>query len=61
MVGDDAAGKPVVHALAQAKLTEIDAQMAALLRAKKIIQWGMSCECPTIDECTCGINHTLLA
>lgn len=60
LLGDDAAGKPVARALAELKLAEIDAQMAALVRAKKVIQWGMSCECPTIGECTCGIHHTLL-
>lgn len=61
LMGDDVAGKPVARALAEAKLSEIDAQMASLVRAKEIIQWGMSCECPSIDDCTCGIHHTLLA
>ncbi len=61
LMGDHAPGKPVARALAEAKLSEIDAQMATLVRAKKIIQWGMSCECRTIDDCTCGIHHTLLA
>lgn len=61
LMGDHVPGKPVARALAEAKLSEIDAQMATLVRAKKIIQWGMSCECRTIDDCTCGIHHTLLA
>ena len=61
LMGDDVPGKPVARALAEAKLGEIDAQMATLVRAREIIQWGMRCECPTIDDCTCGIHHTLLA
>ena len=59
LMGDDVPGKPVARALAEAKLGEIDAQMATLVRAREIIQWGMRCECPTIDDCTCG-HHTLL-
>lgn len=60
LMGDATPGKPVARALAEAKLSEIDAQMASLLRAKEIIQWGMSCPCPSIDACTCGIQHALL-
>lgn len=59
LLGDDSPGKPVARALAEAKLGEIDEQMASLLRARQVIRWGMSCECPSIDDCTCGIHHTL--
>lgn len=59
LMGDAEPGKPVARALAEAKLREIDAQMASLVRARQIIEWGMRCECPSIDECTCGIHHTL--
>ncbi|WP_395311850.1 MerR family transcriptional regulator [Mycobacterium sp. AMU20-3851] len=61
LMGDHAPGKPVARALAEAKLIEIDAQMRTLERAKEIIRWGMACECPSIEECGCGIPHTLLA
>lgn len=59
LMGDDGPGKPVARALAEAKLNGIDVQITALHRAKEIIQRGMSCECPSIDGCTCGIHHTL--
>jgi hypothetical protein len=58
---DDNPGKPVARALAETKLDDIDAQMASLQRARQIILWGMKCECLSIDDCTCGIHHTLLA
>lgn len=61
LMGDDTQGRPVARALAQAKLTEIDAQMDSLARAREIIEWGMRCTCPSIDSCTCGIHHALPA
>lgn len=56
LFADDAPGRPVSKALAQAKLADIDAQMATLIRARSIIEWGMRCTCPSIDTCTCGIH-----
>lgn len=53
---DDAPGRPASRALAEAKLAEIDDQMASLARARAVIEWGMSCTCPSIDACTCGIH-----
>jgi DNA-binding transcriptional MerR regulator len=59
LFADDAPGRPASRALAEAKLAEIDAQMASLARARAVIEWGMRCTCPSIDACTCGI-HTAL-
>ncbi|MFP1150952.1 MerR family transcriptional regulator [Mycobacterium sherrisii] len=56
LFADDAPGRPASRALAEAKLAEIDAQMAALARARAVIEWGMNCTCPSIDACTCGIH-----
>ena len=56
LFADDAPGRPASRALAEAKLAEIDAQMASLARARAVIEWGMSCTCPSIDACTCGIH-----
>jgi MerR family transcriptional regulator, redox-sensitive transcriptional activator SoxR len=56
LFADDAPGRPVSRALAEAKLAEIDAQMEALARARAVIEWGMRCTCPSIDACTCGIH-----
>lgn len=56
LFGDDAPGRPASRALAEAKLAEIDAQMATLARARTIIEWGMACTCPSIDDCSCGIH-----
>lgn len=58
-LGNDTLGRPVARALAAAKLAEIDTQMFLLERAKEIIRWGMSCQCPSIDACTCGIHREL--
>jgi DNA-binding transcriptional MerR regulator len=58
LFADDAPGRPASRALAQAKLAEIDARIVELKRAKDIIEWGMRCACPSIDDCTCGI-HTV--
>jgi DNA-binding transcriptional MerR regulator len=56
LLDDDAPGRPASRALAQAKLAEIDTQMATLARARGIIEWAMACTCPSIDTCTCGIH-----
>ena len=56
LFADDAPGRPASRALAEAKLAEIDDQMASLVRARAVIEWGMSCTCPSIDACTCGIH-----
>lgn len=61
LMDDDTPGRPVARALAQEKLAEIDAQMAALARARRIVEWGMQCTCPSIDACTCGIHRTVPA
>ncbi|WP_374021638.1 MerR family transcriptional regulator [Mycobacterium sp. HNNTM2301] len=61
LFADDAPGRPVSRALAEAKLAEIDAQMEALARARAVIEWGMRCTCPSIDACTCGIHAALPA
>ncbi|MFN8033416.1 MAG: MerR family transcriptional regulator [Mycobacterium sp.] len=57
LFGDDEPGRPASRALAEAKLAEIDAQMAMLARARTIIEWGMACTCPSIDDCSCGIHR----
>jgi MerR family transcriptional regulator, redox-sensitive transcriptional activator SoxR len=59
LFADDAPGRPVSRALAEAKLAEIDAQMESLARARAVIEWGMRCTCPSIDVCTCGIHPAL--
>ncbi|OBB95570.1 helix-turn-helix domain-containing protein [Mycobacterium sp. 852002-40037_SCH5390672] len=60
LFADDAPGRPVSRALAEAKLAEIDAHIESLTRARAVIEWGMRCTCPSIDACTCGIHppHT---
>jgi len=59
LFADDAAGRPRSRALAEAKLAEIDRQMEMLARAREIIQWGMACTCPSIDDCSCGIHRVV--
>jgi DNA-binding transcriptional MerR regulator len=58
LFADDAPGRPASRALAETKLAEIDSRIAELQRAREIIEWGMRCRCPSIDDCTCGI-HTV--
>jgi MerR family transcriptional regulator, redox-sensitive transcriptional activator SoxR len=53
---DEEPGRPASRALAEAKLAEIDAQMASLARARAVVEWGMRCTCPSIDACTCGVH-----
>lgn len=54
LLTDDAQGRPASRSLAEAKLTDIDAQMATLVRAREIIEWAMLCPCPSVDACHCG-------
>jgi DNA-binding transcriptional MerR regulator len=56
LFADDSPGRPTSRALAETKLAEIDARIAELQRAREIIEWGMRCTCPSIDDCTCGIH-----
>ena len=50
LFADDAPGRPASRALAEAKLAEIDAQMASLARARAVIEWGMRCTCSGWSE-----------
>ena len=56
LYADDEPGRPVSRALGEAKLAEIDAQVATLEQARAIIEWGLQCTCPSIDACACGIH-----
>lgn len=56
LFADDAPGRPASRSLGAAKLAEIDTRIAELQLAREIIEWGMRCTCPSIDECTCGIH-----
>lgn len=56
LFADDVPGRPASRALAETKLAEIDARIAELQRAREIVEWGMRCTCPSIDDCTCGIH-----
>jgi DNA-binding transcriptional MerR regulator len=58
LLADDVPGRPASHSLAEAKLVDIDRQIAALRRAREIIEWAMTCECVSIDACDCG-THAL--
>ncbi|WP_237572937.1 MerR family transcriptional regulator [Mycolicibacterium lacusdiani] len=57
LFADDAPGRPASRALAASKLADIDARIAELARAREIVEWGMACTCPSIDDCTCGIHR----
>jgi len=61
LLGDDTPGRPVARALAEAKLGELDAHIAALQHARAIVEWGMQCTCPSIDACSCRIHLSPLA
>lgn len=54
---DDAPGRLASRALAQAKLADIDSRIESLLTARQVIQWGMACTCPSINDCQCGIHR----
>jgi DNA-binding transcriptional MerR regulator len=54
LLTDGDPGRPASRTLAEAKLIDIDAQMATLRRAREIIEWAMNCPCATVDACCCG-------
>jgi MerR family transcriptional regulator, redox-sensitive transcriptional activator SoxR len=56
LYADDRDGRVASRRLAAAKLAEIDAKMAELVRARGIVEWAMQCTCPSIDACTCSIH-----
>ena len=56
LLADDVPGRPASHALAEAKLIDIDGQMATLRRARQIIEWATTCECVSVDACHCGTD-----
>jgi MerR family redox-sensitive transcriptional activator SoxR len=58
LFADDAPGRPASRALAASKLADIDVRIAELGRAREIVEWGMACTCPSIDDCSCGIHRT---
>ncbi len=54
LLTDDDPGRSASRSLAEAKLTDIDAQMATLRRAREIIEEAMNCPCASVDACVCG-------
>lgn len=54
LLSDGTPGRPVSRALAESKLTDLDAQMATLTRAREIIEWAMRCPCASVEVCECG-------
>jgi MerR family redox-sensitive transcriptional activator SoxR len=56
LLTDASPGRPASRALAADKLSQIDAQMAVLAQARAIVELGMTCSCPSIDQCTCEVH-----
>jgi DNA-binding transcriptional MerR regulator len=56
LLADDRPGRAASRALAEAKLADIDARIASLADAHGVIEWGLSCTCPSLGECTCGVH-----
>jgi DNA-binding transcriptional MerR regulator len=54
LLTDDSTGRPASRSLAEAKLADIDNQMATLIRAREIIEWAMKCPCSSVEKCQCG-------
>lgn len=57
LFNDNAPGRQASRALAEAKLAEIDSRIASLVSARQVIEWGMACTCPSINDCQCGIHR----
>jgi DNA-binding transcriptional MerR regulator len=58
---DRAPGRAASRALAMAKLDAIEAQMAQLAIARRILELGMQCRCRSLDECSCAVHDQLAA
>ncbi|MGB0875989.1 MAG: MerR family transcriptional regulator [Mycobacterium sp.] len=58
LYADELPGRPSSRALAEAKLAEIELRISELTRAREIIEWGMRCTCPSIDDCACGVHSS---
>jgi MerR family redox-sensitive transcriptional activator SoxR len=56
LLTDTSPGRPDSRALAAEKLTQLDEQLAVLAQARAIIELGMRCSCPSIDQCTCEVH-----
>lgn len=54
LLADDSPGRSASRSLAEAKLVDVDAQVATLVRARTIIEAAMQCTCPSLDACACA-------
>ncbi|KQY09465.1 MerR family transcriptional regulator [Mycobacterium sp. Root135] len=54
LLDDDSPGRAASRTLAEAKLVDVDSQMATLVRAREIIECAMRCTCPSVDSCACA-------
>lgn len=54
LLADDSPGRSASRSLAEAKLVDVDAQVAMLVRARTIIEAAMQCTCPSLDACSCA-------
>ncbi|WP_436796394.1 MerR family transcriptional regulator [Actinospongicola halichondriae] len=53
---DRSPGREPSKAMARHKVADIDRQIDQLHRARAIIEWGLRCTCPALDDCTCGVH-----
>jgi len=53
LLDDDSPGRAASRSLAEAKLVDVDSQMATLVRAREIIECAMQCTCPSVGSCSC--------
>ena len=54
LLADRGANRQASRDLAVAKMAEIDDQISKLESARALIELGLACQCPTLEECSCG-------
>ena len=56
LVSDLSPGREDSRELGRRKLVEIDEGIRRLEMTRAVVAWGLRCQCPTFDACSCEIH-----
>ena len=59
LLSDRSKGRRASRDLGRRKHIEISESIENLERTRAVVEWGLRCECPSFDECTCDIHEAL--
>ena len=60
LLADREANRDASREIALRKLREVDEQIQTLQEARVVIEFGLACKCPNLEDCSCGTGLELV-